>query len=67
MLGYMELPEDELPPEEMWHHNSRLKEWFEAVKERRKNPDQQPIDSFDVPVMENQDEETQKLLDSVRG
>lgn len=63
----MELPEDELPPEEMWHHNSRLKEWFEAVKERRKNPDQQPIDSFDVPVMENQDEDTQKLLDSVRG
>lgn len=51
----------------MWHHNSRLKEWFEAVKERRKNPDQQPIDSFDVPVMENQDEETQKLLDAVRG
>lgn len=63
----MELPEDELPPEEMWHHNTRLKEWFEAVKERRKNPDQQPIENFDVPVMANQDTETQKLLEQVRG
>jgi hypothetical protein len=67
VIGYMELPEDELPPEEMWHHTSRLAEWFDAVKERRKNPDQQPIDSFDVPVMANQDKETQELLERVRG
>jgi hypothetical protein len=54
VLGFFELPEDEIPPEEMWHHQERVKEWFEAMKERRKNPDMEPVDSFDVPVMKNE-------------
>lgn len=53
--------EDEMPPEEMWHHNERLEEWFAAIKERRENPDMQPIDSFDVPVMKNE------LLEEIMG
>jgi hypothetical protein len=59
VLGFFEMPEDESPPEEMWHNTARLSEWFKAVKERRKNPDMQPVDSFDVPVMQN--ELTKKL------
>lgn len=33
----MELPEDDVPPEEIWHHDDRLKEWFDAVKQRRED------------------------------
>lgn len=56
MLGYFELPDDERPPENIWHHGERLRDWFAAVTERRKHPDQKPIDdeSFDVPVMRNE-------------
>ena len=60
----MELPEDEQPPEEIWHHGERMKEWFDAVKQRRKNPDMQPINAgedADVPTMKNE------LLDELMG
>lgn len=63
----MEMPEDEIPPEEMWGHYQRLSEWFDAVKERRKNPDQYPIEQFDTPTTANQDPEAQKILEEVRG
>ena len=42
VLGYFELPSDEVPPEDIWHHPQRLEEWFEAVKQRRKTG-MQPI------------------------
>lgn len=35
VLGYFELPEEDTPPEEYWHYQDRLSEWFEAVKARR--------------------------------
>lgn len=35
VLGFLELPEDDAPPEEYWHSPEHLKEWFEAVKQRR--------------------------------
>lgn len=56
VLGYFELPDDERPDDLIWHHQERITEWFEAVTERRKNPDMEPIDSesFDVPVMKNE-------------
>jgi hypothetical protein len=40
-----------------------LNDWFEAVKERRKNPDMKPIDSYegDGPMMRNQ------ILDELTG
>lgn len=48
MLGLFELSEEEVPPEEIWHHNERLEEWFESVKQARS--DRMRGDSaFDVP------------------
>lgn len=28
---------DEVPPENIWHHSKRLEEWFQAVKQKRKD------------------------------
>jgi len=46
---------DEVPPERIWHHSERLKEWFAAVKQRQETG-QKPIDSEpdDAPMMQNQ-------------
>ena len=57
MLGYLELPEDDLPPEEIWHHDERLEEWFLAVKERREQRSQgmEPIpEATDVDMTRNE-------------
>lgn len=35
MLGFLELPDDERPPEEYWHSSDAINEWFEAVKQKR--------------------------------
>ena len=43
----MELPDDECPPPEIWHHSERMEQWFEQLKERRRNPEQRPIEEFD--------------------
>jgi len=43
VLGYFELPDDEVPDENIWHHASRLEGWFEAIKQRRESG-LQPID-----------------------
>lgn len=37
VLGYGELPEAEVPDENIWHHPERLEEWWEAVKQRREH------------------------------
>lgn len=37
VLGFMELPEDDAPPEEYWHSHEHLKEWFDAAKQRRED------------------------------
>jgi len=31
----MELPEEDVPPEEIWHSEDRLREWFDSVRQRR--------------------------------
>lgn len=46
MLGYFELPDNEVPDENIWHHASRLEEWFEAIKQRRESG-LQPIDEVE--------------------
>lgn len=43
VLGYFEMPKNEQPDENIWHHPERLEEWFEAV-ERRRESGMQPID-----------------------
>lgn len=32
------LPADDVPPENLWHHERALKEHFDALKRRYKNP-----------------------------
>ena len=54
MLGYFELPENEVPDEDIWHHASRLEEWFEAVKQRRENGHQPIDDAEDVDMTGNE-------------
>lgn len=34
VLGFLELPEDQVPPEEYWHSQEHIRDWFEAVKRR---------------------------------
>ena len=29
------MPEEDIPPEEIWHSEDRMKEWFESVRQRR--------------------------------
>lgn len=54
MLGYLELPEDEVPDESIWHHPMRLEEWFEAVKQRRERG-LEPVDrADDAPMTGNE-------------
>ena len=37
VLGLLELPEEDVPPEEIWHSEDRMKEWFDAIKQRRED------------------------------
>ncbi len=37
VLGMFELPEDDIPPAHIWHHQELLEEWFAAVKQRRED------------------------------
>ena len=69
MLGLFELPEEEVPPEEIWHHGERLDEWFEAVKQARK--DRMQGTGFDVPEADDppgmaSNEEAAALRESLR-
>lgn len=43
VLGWLELPEDECPPNEIWGHPEKMDEWSEYVREKRKNPDAMPV------------------------
>ena len=33
----LEMPEEDVPPEEIWHSEDRLKEWFDSIKQRRED------------------------------
>jgi hypothetical protein len=37
VLGMLEAPRDDVPPEHIWHHDERLTEWYAAVEQRRKD------------------------------
>lgn len=52
VLGFLELPEEDVPPELIWHHDSRMETWWEEVRERRANPrSNEPME--DVPTTDN--------------
>lgn len=50
----MELPPEDQPPREIWHHSERIKEWFESVKQRRTDRAKglTPIEDEDADDME---------------
>ena len=51
VLGYMELPKDEVPPEEIWGHDERLQEWFKAVEKARQSGEKMPSqDEEEIPA-----------------
>ena len=35
VINYYQAPPDEVPPQEIWHHQERLDEWFESMKQNR--------------------------------
>lgn len=38
VLGYFDAErEEDIPDEHIWHHPDRLREWFEAVKQRHRD------------------------------
>jgi hypothetical protein len=36
----LELPEEEVPPSRIWHHDRKLKAWFQQVRAHRRDPDE---------------------------
>lgn len=53
VLGFLELPEEDTPPELIWHNDSRMEEWWASVKERRANPGLVDV-PMDVPTTQNE-------------
>lgn len=53
VLSYFEMVDDERPPQNIWHHQARLEEWFEAVKQRRETG-HRPIEAEDADMTGNQ-------------
>jgi hypothetical protein len=53
VLSLGELPEDEIPPARIWHHDKKMQAWFEQVKAHRKDPEE-----VDLP---DKDEEPEQL------
>jgi hypothetical protein len=62
ILGYMQLPEDDIPKEEIWGHPELLEAWFEEVKARRENPGRSKNNS----EWENVDLEQNELTKGLR-
>lgn len=52
VLGFLELPEDDVPPELIWHHDERMKEWWDEVKAKRNRPAEPALE--DVPTTDNE-------------
>lgn len=50
----MELPRDEVPDENIWHHSQRLEEWFEAVRHRREHGMEPIAQADEVDMTENE-------------
>lgn len=56
VLSFIELPEEDVPPEEIWHHDERMAEWFVAVKERREARSRglEPISDVEADMTDNE-------------
>lgn len=61
MLGFLELPSDQVPPEKYWHSPTHLKEWFESVEQKRKDR----AAGFE-PIEDDEDMEENELAKGLR-
>ena len=53
ILGWMELPDDQQPPEAIWLHPRLLGEHFDRVRDRMaRGPGMEPVE--DMPMMQNE-------------
>lgn len=64
VLGWFELPEDEVPPERYWHSPDLLDEWFEAAKRRRSNR-AKGLESIEMP--DGEDDFVDEEVAALRG
>ncbi len=64
VLGWFELPEDQVPPEEYWHSTELITEWFEAVK-RRQSDRSKGLESIETP--EGDDDYVDDEVAALRG
>jgi hypothetical protein len=70
VASWMEnLPTEEQPPQEIWHHQERLKEWFERIKgERERKYSSNPQDDWEpVPGTETIEFDVSDDVKSLRG
>lgn len=68
ILGYWEMPEEDVPPEEYWGDDEAIREWFEAVKQRRRDPNAASEQRMEkVPMWANQDDETAARIAALRS
>lgn len=50
------LPDDEMPPEEIWMHEDELEKWFEEVSEKRNSRfGGSSSNDVEVPMMSNEE------------
>lgn len=66
LLGYMELPDDDQPDEKIWNHPEKLEEWFDMVKERRKNPNMEKVPNSPEEYWEGQEYDQNELTAGLR-
>lgn len=53
ILSWLEnLPSDECPPRNIWHHSKRIEEWFADIKRKRENPGKEGHESVPDPGMD---------------
>lgn len=64
VLGWFELPEDQIPPDEYWHSPALVEEWFETVK-RRQSDRSKGVESIDMP--ESDDDYVDEEAAALRG
>lgn len=64
VLGWFELPEDDVPPERYWHSTDLLDEWFAAAKRRRADR-AKGVESIEMP--EGEDDFVDEEVAALRG
>jgi hypothetical protein len=48
------MSEEDQPPEEIWHHGERIRDWMEEVKRRWANPAMRPVEEDSDDMLRNE-------------